>query len=79
MLQNYSIRELMTGNPAATEADVVPVMSAQHIFNVPWVDVEDVSNMVAWLASDEARYVTATTQVLDAGALAPFKLGHPDA
>jgi hypothetical protein len=28
------------------------------------------------LASDEARYVTGTTHVVDAGALAPFKIPH---
>jgi (+)-trans-carveol dehydrogenase len=36
----------------------------------------DISNAVLWLASDEARYVTGTTQVIDAGATAPFKIPH---
>jgi NAD(P)-dependent dehydrogenase (short-subunit alcohol dehydrogenase family) len=51
-------------------------MSAMHAMNLPWVETIDISNAVLWLASDESRYVTGTTQVVDAGALAPFKLGH---
>ena len=31
---------------------------------------------ILYLASDESRYVTGTTQVIDAGALAPFKIPH---
>jgi (+)-trans-carveol dehydrogenase len=44
-----------------------------HLFDLPWVDVSDVSNVILWLASDESRYITGTTQVIDAGATAPFK------
>jgi hypothetical protein len=32
--------------------------------------------LVLWLASEESRYVTGTTQVIDAGATAPFKVPH---
>jgi (+)-trans-carveol dehydrogenase len=35
---------------------------------VPWVEPIDVSRAVAWLASDEARYVTGITLPVDAGA-----------
>jgi (+)-trans-carveol dehydrogenase len=37
---------------------------------IPWVEPEDISNAVLWLASDEARYVTGVTLPIDAGALA---------
>jgi (+)-trans-carveol dehydrogenase len=37
---------------------------------IPWVESEDISNAVLWLASDEARYVTGVTLPIDAGALA---------
>ena len=34
---------------------------------VPYVDMEDITHAVMYLASDEARYVTGTTLVVDAG------------
>jgi (+)-trans-carveol dehydrogenase len=37
---------------------------------IPWVEPEDISNAVLWLASDEARYITGVTLPIDAGALA---------
>jgi NAD(P)-dependent dehydrogenase (short-subunit alcohol dehydrogenase family) len=40
------------------------------------VEAVDISNVVLWLASEESRYVTGTTQVIDAGATAPFKVPH---
>lgn len=34
---------------------------------VEWLDPEDISNAVLWLASDEARYVSGVTLSVDAG------------
>jgi SDR family mycofactocin-dependent oxidoreductase len=50
-----------------TQADAVPVFYVQQAMKVPWVEPEDISNMVLFLASDEARYVTGTQQRVDAG------------
>ncbi|KXF56490.1 3-ketoacyl-ACP reductase [Rhodococcus sp. SC4] len=36
---------------------------------VPWVDPQDVSEVVAFLASDEARYITGIVVPIDAGLL----------
>lgn len=36
---------------------------------VPWIEPADVSNAVAFLASDEARYITGASLPVDAGAL----------
>jgi NAD(P)-dependent dehydrogenase (short-subunit alcohol dehydrogenase family) len=33
------------------------------------LDVEDVANAVAWLVSDQARYITGVTLPVDAGFL----------
>jgi NAD(P)-dependent dehydrogenase (short-subunit alcohol dehydrogenase family) len=37
---------------------------------VPWVETQDISNAVVWLASDQARYVTGALFAIDAGATA---------
>jgi NAD(P)-dependent dehydrogenase (short-subunit alcohol dehydrogenase family) len=36
---------------------------------VMWVEAIDISNAVAWLVSDDARYVTGTVVPVDAGML----------
>jgi SDR family mycofactocin-dependent oxidoreductase len=50
-----------------TKADAEPVFYVQQAMKVPWIEPEDISNMVLFLASDEARYVTGTQQRVDAG------------
>jgi (+)-trans-carveol dehydrogenase len=40
-----------------------------HALPIPWLDPVDVSNAIAWLVSDEARYVTGITLRVDAGTL----------
>ncbi|GAA4691330.1 mycofactocin-coupled SDR family oxidoreductase [Pseudonocardia yuanmonensis] len=40
-----------------------------HMLPMPWVDARDVSNMIAFLASDEGRYITGSTMFVDAGAI----------
>lgn len=39
-----------------------------HLLPVPWVESIDVSNAVAFLVSDEARYITGVSLPVDAGA-----------
>jgi NAD(P)-dependent dehydrogenase (short-subunit alcohol dehydrogenase family) len=43
--------------------------SAGNLLPVPWLEGEDVANLVAYLASDKARYATGAQFVLDAGLL----------
>ena len=43
-----------------TRADAEPVFGVQQAMKVPFVEPEDISNMILFLASDEARYVTGT-------------------
>lgn len=50
-----------------TQADAEPVFYVQQAMKVPWVEPEDISNLVLFLASDEARYITGTQQRVDAG------------
>jgi SDR family mycofactocin-dependent oxidoreductase len=50
-----------------TRADAEPVFGIQQAMPVPYVEPEDISNAVLWLASDEARYVTGMQLRVDAG------------
>jgi NAD(P)-dependent dehydrogenase (short-subunit alcohol dehydrogenase family) len=43
--------------------------SAGNLISVPWVEPEDVANAVVFLCSDNARFVTGSEFVVDAGLL----------
>ncbi|MCI5537797.1 MAG: mycofactocin-coupled SDR family oxidoreductase [Oscillospiraceae bacterium] len=43
--------------------------SAGNLLPVPWIEPEDVANLVKFLASDKARYATGSQFVIDAGLL----------
>lgn len=43
--------------------------SAGNLIPVPWIEPEDTANLVLYLASDKARYVTGAQYTLDAGLL----------
>src|SRR4051795_4082092 len=64
--------EALFGGGAGTAADSEPVKPAADVANlldVTLVDPEDVSAAVAFLASDEARYITGVALPVDAGML----------
>ncbi|HEX3830592.1 MAG TPA: mycofactocin-coupled SDR family oxidoreductase [Solirubrobacteraceae bacterium] len=52
---------------APTREDTIEVWKSKHLLPVPWLEPSDISNAVAWLASDEARLVTGVTLPVDAG------------
>lgn len=47
--------------------DLAPICQTYHILPIPWVEPEDISNAVLFLASDESRYITGVTLPVDAG------------
>jgi (+)-trans-carveol dehydrogenase len=47
--------------------DLAPFCQAFHTLPIPWVEAEDISNAVLFLASDESRYITGITLPIDAG------------
>ena len=55
--------------PNPSRQDVVGVFTSINVLPVPWIDPIDVSNAVAFLASDDARYITGTVLPVDAGTL----------
>ncbi|MBN7414054.1 Putative short chain dehydrogenase/reductase [Mycobacteroides abscessus subsp. abscessus] len=50
-----------------TVEDAAEALAARTLLPVPWVEAVDISNAVVFLASDEARYITGTQLVVDAG------------
>ncbi len=47
--------------------DLAPFCQTFHTLPIPWVEAQDISNAVLFLASDEARYITGVTLPVDAG------------
>jgi SDR family mycofactocin-dependent oxidoreductase len=55
-----------------TRDDFAVAAAALNALPVPWVDPTDVANAVAWLASEEARYITGAALPVDAGCIQKF-------
>lgn len=51
-----------------TRAEFADAARSMNMLAVPWIDPLDVANAALFLASDEARYITAITLPVDAGA-----------
>lgn len=52
-----------------TRADAEPAFTTFQAMPIPYVEPEDISNLVLFLASDEARYITGQQIRVDAGSL----------
>src|SRR4051795_7397104 len=66
-LNDATFKRLRPDLDKPTADDVAAVLAARHLLPVPWVEPVDVANAVVFLASDEARYITGTQLVVDAG------------
>jgi SDR family mycofactocin-dependent oxidoreductase len=66
-LNETTFKRLRPDLDKPTADDVAGVLAARHLLPVPWVEPVDVANAVVFLASDEARYITGTQLVVDAG------------
>lgn len=69
MVQNDTIYRMFlpeSDNPNREEFKAL--LTELNSLPIPWVEVSDISNAVLFLASDESRYVTGTTMLIDAGA-----------
>jgi len=73
MVQNEWVRKLFLPEiESPTREDCEQPDSAYCMANaipVPWIDIDDVTNVVLFLVSDEARYITGTGIPIDAGFL----------
>ena len=71
IIKNQAMYTLFSGGkPDATLEEVTPAFRALNLMDTPWMEPEDISNAMLWLASDDARYVTGTTLPVDAGLMA---------
>ena len=68
IIKNQAMYTLFSGGkPDATLEEVTPAFRALNLMDTPWMEPQDISNAMLWLASDEARYVTGATLPVDAG------------
>lgn len=61
MVVNDAVAKLFADSPTSSGADV------GNLLNVELIEAADVSNAIAWLVSDQARYVTGIALPVDAG------------
>ncbi|MFJ6257636.1 mycofactocin-coupled SDR family oxidoreductase [Rhodococcus erythropolis] len=61
MVVNDAVAKLFADSPASSGADV------GNLLDVGLIEASDVSNAIAWLVSDQARYVTGIALPVDAG------------
>ncbi len=77
MLQNEGMyRQFRPDLKEPTREDAEPAFHAMQAMPIPYIEPQDVSNAVVFLASDDARYITGTQMRIDAGGfvkLAPWK------
>lgn len=60
MVRNDVMSEFIANNPGAAD-------SAANLMDVDLIEARDISNAIAWLVSDAARYVTGVALPVDAG------------
>jgi SDR family mycofactocin-dependent oxidoreductase len=60
MIVNEPVGELVNSSPEIANA-------LSNLLPVPMIEASDISDAVAWLVSDQARYVTGVTLPVDAG------------
>jgi SDR family mycofactocin-dependent oxidoreductase len=71
MIQNPAIwGAFAPGVENPTADDFGHLFTRMNLLPIPWMEAEDTANAVAFLASDEARYITGIELPVDAGFLA---------
>jgi SDR family mycofactocin-dependent oxidoreductase len=67
MLLSQPIFDLFAGKEGATMEEAAWPALNQNLLPVPWVEAEDISNAVLFLASEESKYITGHALPVDAG------------
>ncbi|HWH26389.1 MAG TPA: mycofactocin-coupled SDR family oxidoreductase [Pseudolysinimonas sp.] len=75
MLNPATYRVFRPDLVAPTLEEAKPAFGSYHLLDVAYVDVEDVSNAVEYLATDKSRYVTGTVMSIDCGLSVKYPAG----
>ncbi|APE34520.1 3-ketoacyl-ACP reductase [Nocardia mangyaensis] len=68
MIQNDMVRQKFRPDlEKPTRAEFAEAAVTMNMLPIPWVEPVDIANAALFLASDEARYITAVTLPVDAG------------
>ncbi len=67
MIQNSATRSLFGGGSDISRDEFAAAATPMSMLPVPWVDVDDISSAMLYLASDEGRYLTGVALPVDAG------------
>jgi SDR family mycofactocin-dependent oxidoreductase len=67
ILNEATFRRLRPDLPNPTAEDAAEALRARNLLPVGWVEPVDIANAVVFLASDQARYITGSQLVVDAG------------
>jgi (+)-trans-carveol dehydrogenase len=68
-LSQQTLKGLYPGLDNPTRDDAAAAYRTVNMLPIPWVEASDVSAAIAWLCSDEARYITAVGLPVDAGSI----------
>jgi SDR family mycofactocin-dependent oxidoreductase len=71
MIQNEAVRKLMRRDlEHPTREDAAAAFQRLHVIPMPWVQPEEISRAVLYLAAEEASAISGTVMSIDAGASA---------
>lgn len=68
MVQYQGIYDLFAGHENATAEEFATASAETQLLDIPWVEPEEVSAALLWLASDEGRHITGVSLPVDGGA-----------
>jgi (+)-trans-carveol dehydrogenase len=67
MVNDFNAKRFAPGKENPTAEDMKVPAQALNQLPIPWIESEDVSKSVLFLASDDAKYITGITMPIDAG------------
>ncbi|MDT5198710.1 MAG: hypothetical protein QOH34_232 [Mycobacterium sp.] len=69
MLHSQSVLDMFNGGPGGTVEKMRFPSQATMLLPIPWLEPEDISAAVSFLASDDARHITGVALPVDGGTL----------